>query len=143
LLARYHRQATPKKTHEGYGLLKNKLRRTVKTLAAMLRLAEGLDRSHAQMVAAVDVVPRGNAFLIRLRAAGDAELELWAAHRHAAPLEDVLRRSLRFEVSGRQKRRSHADQSHHAARVSGKTVRRGRHRRVGKDHAAGAAGKVA
>ena len=143
LLARYHRQATPKKTHEGYGLLKNKLRRTVKTLAAMLRLAEGLDRSHAQMVTTVDVVPRGNAFLIRLRAAGDAELELWAAHRHAAPLEHVLRRPLRFEVSGRQKRRPHADQSHHAARVPGKAVRRRGHRRLGKDHAAGAAGKVA
>jgi exopolyphosphatase / guanosine-5'-triphosphate,3'-diphosphate pyrophosphatase len=143
LLARYHRQATPKKTHEGYERLKGRLRRTVKTLAAMLRLAEGLDRSHAQVVTAVDVVPRGDAFLIRLRAAGDAELELWAAHRHAAPLEDVLRRSLRFEVSGRQKRRSHADQSHHAARVPGKTVRRGRHRRLRKDDAARAAGQVA
>src|SRR6185436_19084608 len=43
LLARYHRQATPKKTHEGYGPLKGELRRTVRTLAAMLRLAEGLD----------------------------------------------------------------------------------------------------
>jgi exopolyphosphatase/guanosine-5'-triphosphate,3'-diphosphate pyrophosphatase len=143
LLARYHRQATPKKTHEGFDRLKGRLRRTVKTLAAMLRLAEGLDRSHAQVVTAIDVVPRGDAFLIRLRAAGDAELELWAAHRHAAPLEDVLRRPLRFEVSGRQKRRSHADQSHHAARVPRKTVRRGRHRRLRKDDAAGAAGKVA
>ncbi len=143
LLARYHRQATPKKTHEGYGLLKGSLRRTVRTLAAMLRLAEGLDRSHAQVVTALDVVPHGNELRIRLRAAGDAELELWAAHRHAAALEQVLERPLRFEVSGRQKRRSHAHQSHHAARVSGKTVRRGRHRRVGKNHAARAAGKVA
>jgi len=105
LLARYHRQATPKKSHEGYGLLKGGLRKTVKTLAAMLRLAEGLDRSHAQVVTALDVVPHGNEYRIRLRAAGDAELELWAAHRHAGPLEDVLRRPLRFEVSGRQKRR--------------------------------------
>ena len=143
LLARYHRQATPKKTHEGYDRLKGRLRRIVRTLAAMLRLAEGLDRSHAQVVTAVDVVPRGDAFLIRLRVAGDAELELWAAHRHAAPLEDVLQRPLRFEVSGRQKRRSHADQSHHAARVPRKTVRRGRHRRIRKDDAAGAVGEVA
>ena len=70
----------------------------------MLRLAEGLDRSHAQVVTALDVVPRGDAYLIRLRAAGDAELELWAAHRHGEPLERVLRRPLRFEVSGRRKR---------------------------------------
>jgi exopolyphosphatase/guanosine-5'-triphosphate,3'-diphosphate pyrophosphatase len=149
LLARYHRQATPKKTHEGYGLLKGRLRKTVKTLAAMLRLAEGLDRSHGQVVTALDVVPRGNEYLIRLRASGDAELELWAANRHAAPLQDVLERPLRFDVSGRKKRRagkgrtSHAEQPHHVARVPGKAVRRGRHRRVGKDHPARAAGKVA
>ena len=152
LLARYHRQATPKKSHEGYGTLKGGLRRAVRTLAAMLRLAEGLDRSHAQVVTTLDVVPRGEAYLIRLRAGGDAELELWAAHRHGAPLEQVLRRPLRFEVSGRVKRRdrrekkersTHAEQPDHAARVPRKTLRRGRHRRVGKDHAARAAGKVA
>jgi exopolyphosphatase/guanosine-5'-triphosphate,3'-diphosphate pyrophosphatase len=143
LLARYHRQATPKKDHDGYGVLKGRLRRTVRTLAAMLRLAEGLDRSHAQVVTSLDVVPRGDEYLIRLKTGGDAELELWAAHRHAAPLEDVLRRPLRFEVSGRQKRRTHAHHPHDPARVSGKAVRRGRHRRVGKNDAARAAGKVA
>jgi exopolyphosphatase/guanosine-5'-triphosphate,3'-diphosphate pyrophosphatase len=145
LLARYHRQATPKKSHEGYGTLKGSLRRTVRTLAAMLRLAEGLDRSHAQIVAGLDVVPSGDAYRIRLRAAGDAELELWAAHRHGAELERVLNRPLRFEVSGRKKkeRRSHAEQSHHAARVSRKTVRRGRDRRLRKNDAADPAGQVA
>src|SRR6185369_4743130 len=115
LLARYHRQATPKKSHEGYGVLKGSLRRTVRTLAAMLRLAEGLDRSHSQVVTALDVVPRGNAYLIRLRAAGDAELELWAAHRHGEPLEQVLRRPLRFEVSGRRvNRRVKKERASHA-----------------------------
>jgi exopolyphosphatase / guanosine-5'-triphosphate,3'-diphosphate pyrophosphatase len=155
LLARYHRQAAPKKAHDGYGGLKGGVRKTVRTLAAMLRLAEGLDRSHAQVVTAVDVVPRGNAYLIRLRASGDAELELWAAHRHGAELERVLHRPLRFEVSGRptarqraaqakkKERGSHAEQSHHAARVPRKTVRRGGHRRVGKNDPARAAGKVA
>src|SRR5829696_1523554 len=145
LLARYHRQATPKKGHDGYATLKGPLRRTVRTLAAMLRLAEGLDRSHAQVVTALDVVPRGDAYLIRLKAAGDAELELWAAHRHGEPLERVLRRALRFEVSGRRRkgRSSHAEQPHDAARVPRKAVRRGRHRRIGKDDAARAAGKVA
>ena len=136
----------------GTATLKGPLRKTVRTLAAMLRLAEGLDRSHAQVVTALDVVPRGDAYLIRLRAAGDAELELWAAHRHGAELERVLQRPLRFEVSGRpavrkaakkKERASHAEQSHHAARVPRKAVRRGGNRRVGKNHPARAAGKVA
>jgi exopolyphosphatase/guanosine-5'-triphosphate,3'-diphosphate pyrophosphatase len=154
LLARYHRQATPKKSHEGYGPLKGEVRRAVRTLAAMLRLAEGLDRSHAQVVTAIDVVPKGNAYVIRLRAAGDAELELWAAYRHAAPLEQILERPLRFEVSGRpskaatrrrerKERASDAEHPDHAARVPRKALRRGRHRRLGKDDATGAAGKVA
>ena len=153
LLARYHRQATPKKAHEGYGALKGNLRRTVRTLAAMLRLAEGLDRSHAQVVTSLDVVPRGNAYLIRLRAAGDAELELWAAHRHGAALERVLHRPLRFDVSGRptarprtghkKERASDAEQPDHAARVPRKAVRRGGHRRLGQNDPARAAGKMA
>ena len=57
LVARYHRQATPKKSHEGYGDLNGALRRTVKALSAMVRLAEGLDRSHAQALAGIDLYP--------------------------------------------------------------------------------------
>ena len=59
LVARYHRQATPKKSHEGYGDLKGEQRRTVRTLSAMLRLAEGLDRSHAQASPAWTLLDRG------------------------------------------------------------------------------------
>src|ERR1051325_2712325 len=51
LVARYHRQATPKRKHDGFSDLKRRIRRTVRTLAAILRLAESLDRSHAQTVA--------------------------------------------------------------------------------------------
>ena len=145
LLARYHRQATPKKSHEGYADLPGTQRGTVKALSAMVRLAEGLDRSHAQALSGLDIFPRGDDYLVRLRAEGDAELELWAAHRHVAPLEKVLGKPIRFEVAGSdyKERSTHAEQSDHAARVPGKAVRGRRHRRVGKDDAAGAAGKVA
>jgi exopolyphosphatase/guanosine-5'-triphosphate,3'-diphosphate pyrophosphatase len=145
LLARYHRQATPKKSHEGYGDLPGSLRRTVRTLSAIIRLAEGLDRSHAQALAGLDLYPRGDDYLARLRATGDAELEIWAAHRHVAPLEKVLGKPIRFEVAGSnyKERAAHAEQPDHAARVSGKTLRGRRHRRVGKNDAAGASGEVA
>jgi exopolyphosphatase / guanosine-5'-triphosphate,3'-diphosphate pyrophosphatase len=145
LIARYHRQGTPKKTHGGYGDLKGGKRRAVKALSAMVRLAEGLDRSHSQALAGIDLYPRADDYLVRLRTAGDAELEVWAAHRHVAPLERVLGKPIRFEVAiGDHKEPfANAQQPDHAARVPGKAVRGGRHRRVGKDHAAGAAGKVA
>ena len=102
LIARYHRQATPKKSHDGYGDLRGSLRRTVRVLSAMVRLAEGLDRSHAQALSGLDIYPRADDYLVRLRTTGDAELELWAAHRHVAPLEDILGKPLRFEVSDGQ-----------------------------------------
>jgi exopolyphosphatase/guanosine-5'-triphosphate,3'-diphosphate pyrophosphatase len=141
LVARYHRQATPKKSHEGYADLGGQLRRTVRTLAAIVRLAEGLDRSHAQTIAGVDLYPRGDDYLARLRAAGDAELELWAAHRHVAPLEEVLGRPIRFEVAGTdyKERAANAQQPDDDARVSRQAVRGRRHRRVRKDDATGAA----
>ena len=145
LIARYHRQATPKKSHEGYGDLPGSVRRAVKALAAMVRLAEGLDRSHAQALDGIDLYPRGDDYLARLRATGDAELELWAAHRHVAPLEELLGKPIRFEVAGAdyKERQNHVEQSHHASRVPGKAVRRRRHRRIREDDATGASGKVA
>jgi exopolyphosphatase/guanosine-5'-triphosphate,3'-diphosphate pyrophosphatase len=155
LVARYHRQTPPKKSHEGYGDLPGSLRRTVRALSAMVRLAEGLDRSHAQALAGIDLYPRGVDYLARLRTSGDAELELWAAHRHVAPLEKLLGKPVRFEVAGSDRKdrgpsgngaastSSHAEQPDHAARVPRKAVRGRRHRRVRQDDATGTAGKVA
>ncbi len=37
--------------------------------------------------------------LLQLRTSGDAELEVWAAARHAAPFERMLGKPLRVEVS--------------------------------------------
>jgi exopolyphosphatase/guanosine-5'-triphosphate,3'-diphosphate pyrophosphatase len=135
LVARYHRQATPKKSHEGYGDLNGALRGTVRVLSAIVRLAEGLDRSHAQAVAGIDLFPRGDDYLARLRASGDAELELWAAHRHVAPLERELELPIRFEVAGTdyKDQPSHAEPPDRATRVPGKAVRGRRHRRVRED----------
>lgn len=99
LAARYHRRAQPKRSHEGYRRLPGGLRRTVRTLAAMLRVAESLDRSHQQSVASLEVAPGSQDYLLRLEPDGDAELEVWAARRNARPLTNVLRRIVRFEVA--------------------------------------------
>src|SRR5207249_3281562 len=48
LIARYHRQTPPKRKHDGFGDLRRPMRRKVRALAAILRVAESLDRSHAQ-----------------------------------------------------------------------------------------------
>jgi exopolyphosphatase/guanosine-5'-triphosphate,3'-diphosphate pyrophosphatase len=145
LIARYHRQAEPKRSHEGYGALDPGLRRIVKRLGAMVRLAEGLDRSHSQAISRVDLYPRQSDYLARLRAQGDAELELWAAHRHVEPLERILGKTIRFELTDRdiEDDSPNAEQTDNAARVPGKAVRRRRHRRLGQDDTARPAGEVA
>jgi hypothetical protein len=48
----------------------------------------------------VIVSPVDDAYFIRLGAHGDTELEVWAAQRHVAPLEQVLGRPVRFELLG-------------------------------------------
>ena len=99
LVTRYHRRGIPKRSHDGFCDLSSELRRTVRTLSATLRVAEGLDRSHQQSVAALEIVAGGQDLLLRIKPAGDTELELWAAQRSVAPLERVLRRIVRFEVT--------------------------------------------
>jgi exopolyphosphatase/guanosine-5'-triphosphate,3'-diphosphate pyrophosphatase len=101
LVARYHRQATPKKSHEGFERLNGRLRRTVRILGALVRLAEGLDRSHTQVIRGITIVKRlKDSLTLRLKTVGDTELELWAASRHAAPLAAELGMDIMFEASG-------------------------------------------
>jgi exopolyphosphatase/guanosine-5'-triphosphate,3'-diphosphate pyrophosphatase len=105
LVARYHRQATPRKGHRDFGRLSPSRRRIVAMLGAMLRLAEGLDRSHTQVIGTVEVVEQADGLLVRLRTGEDAELELWAAQRHAAPLAALLERPVRIEAAAARGRR--------------------------------------
>jgi len=106
LVARYHRQAVPRKSHEGYGSLSRPRRRAVKWLSAMVRLAEGLDRSHGQVVRDLRLRTTKNGVRIRLRVKSESELEQWAADRHATPLARMLEAPVRFEtVKARSARR--------------------------------------
>lgn len=107
LVARYHRQGTPRKSHDGFRDLDRKRRKTVKFLAALVRLAEGLERSHTQVVSGVRVVPLARhdaGVTIRVRVTGDAELEQWAAARHVTPLAEWLRRPVTFQVGAARAR---------------------------------------
>jgi exopolyphosphatase / guanosine-5'-triphosphate,3'-diphosphate pyrophosphatase len=144
LVARYHRQAAPRRRHAEFGALKRKRRRAVRTLAAILRLAEGLDRSHSQPIAGLELHDRGEDALLQLRTAGDAELELWAAGRHAAPFERLIGKPVQVAGSpNATSGHSNAEQPHETTRLPGETHRRRGHRRVGQDDAVGVAREVA
>jgi exopolyphosphatase/guanosine-5'-triphosphate,3'-diphosphate pyrophosphatase len=138
LVSRYHRRAAPKRQHDGFGNLPRKRRQVVRTLAAILRLAESLDRSHSQTITGIELHDRGADALLQVRTSGDAELELWAASRHAAAFERLLGKPLHVEVS----RQAHVEHPDDASRLPGKTLRRRGDRRIGQDHTAGTAGQV-
>jgi exopolyphosphatase/guanosine-5'-triphosphate,3'-diphosphate pyrophosphatase len=97
LVARYHRRATPKDEHDGYQDLSGTAQRTVTILSAFLRLAETLDRSRHGVIRGLEARMRLSQLQIKVRATGDAELELWAAHRQAGALEAALGIKVRIE----------------------------------------------
>ena len=99
LVARYHRRGTPKRSHPQYAQLPATLRRTVRTLASILRVAESLDRSHGQPVSGLEVHDRGEDVVIQLHSGGDAELEVWATARHLEPFEQVVGKPVRLEMA--------------------------------------------
>lgn len=81
LIARYHRRGRPKKDHDGFADLSPALRRAVRLLAAILRVAETLDRSRNGVVGEVTIKDRGADLRLQIEAVGDAELEVWASLR--------------------------------------------------------------
>jgi exopolyphosphatase/guanosine-5'-triphosphate,3'-diphosphate pyrophosphatase len=99
-VARYHGKARPRKRDEGFARLRKPARRTVRWLSALLRIAEGLDRSHYQLIGGLRVQRRGRTVSIVLRAVRDAQLELWAARRRVSPLEKLLDAEVRIVVGG-------------------------------------------
>ena len=127
LIARYHRQTPPNRRHEEFAEIRRRRRRTIRALAAILRLAESLDRSHAQTISRLELLDRGEDSLLRVDTTGDAELELWAAGRQAKPFERLIGKPLCFEVH----EHAYAEQPRHAARLSGQALRRRGDRRLG------------
>ena len=99
LVARYHRRGTPKRSHDEYAQLPSTHRSTVRALASILRVAESLDRSHAQPISGLEVHDRGEDMVITLHAAGDAELELWATARYLAPFEELVKKPVRLQMA--------------------------------------------
>ncbi len=89
-VARYHNKARPRKRDRDFDLLDRRTQRTVRWLAALLRIAEGLDRSHDRLVEAVSVVKNSRGIEIRVDAQDEAQLEIWAARRRVDMLRKLL-----------------------------------------------------
>ena len=91
-VARYHRGAEPKKKHVNYGGLEKSMRATIKRLAAILRVADGFDRGHADAVAEIRVRWLDRALRLTAvpqRQGANLRLEIWGASRKSRLLSEV------------------------------------------------------
>jgi exopolyphosphatase/guanosine-5'-triphosphate,3'-diphosphate pyrophosphatase len=77
-LARYHRKAMPDPDHECYAELPEKAKDRVRSLAAILRVADALDHDHKQKVISVKVKARDSKLRMKVRARGDVTLDEWS-----------------------------------------------------------------
>jgi exopolyphosphatase/guanosine-5'-triphosphate,3'-diphosphate pyrophosphatase len=95
LVARYHRHSPPKPTHEGYNDLSRENRMRVCKMAAILRVADALDRPHAQRVRDITTRITDNKLLIGLGDVADAAIERLAL----ADKGDLFQHIFGLEVS--------------------------------------------
>jgi exopolyphosphatase/guanosine-5'-triphosphate,3'-diphosphate pyrophosphatase len=78
-LCRYHRKSPPKSGHESFQSLDAKEQDAVNLLVPLLRLADGLDRSHEQRVDGIETHIDNHSIRLRLVSNRGTELEQWAA----------------------------------------------------------------
>jgi exopolyphosphatase/guanosine-5'-triphosphate,3'-diphosphate pyrophosphatase len=101
-IARYHRKSAPKPSHPEFAALDPSEQRLVRDLAALLRVAIGLDRSHDRRVQHVSVERRRGRVVVHVGAepGRDVELELFAARERTGLLAEVLGMPVEVRASG-------------------------------------------
>jgi exopolyphosphatase/guanosine-5'-triphosphate,3'-diphosphate pyrophosphatase len=95
-VARYHRRSTPKLSHDNFARLSPPERGTVRRLSAILRLADGLDRTHTQAVKQLRVSWRDDRLIVGLQADVKPEVDLWSAQEKSKFFEKVFGVKLKF-----------------------------------------------
>jgi exopolyphosphatase / guanosine-5'-triphosphate,3'-diphosphate pyrophosphatase len=93
-VARYHRGAPPKRKHGNFGPLDRALRRRIRRLAAILRIADGLDRGHTGAVKTLRIrwLRRGVRITpVPSDSRASLRLECWGAHRKSALLAKITK----------------------------------------------------
>ena len=90
LVARYHRRASPKPTHPGYALLDRESRVIVSKLAAILRVADALERSHSQRISEIRCKREPGRLVITVPKVDDLSLEQLALMQKGSLFEETF-----------------------------------------------------
>lgn len=99
-VARYHRKGIPKKRHENLAGLNRAERQRVMVLAAILRVAEGLDRSHLGLIHDIrlEMTRRPRSCLLTVLSDSDCQLEVWGVQHSRDLFEYVFNLPLNVRV---------------------------------------------
>jgi len=98
LLARYHRRSEPKLGHPEFAALSTADREAMRRLAAMLRVADALDREHVERVASLGCRVDRDAVALEVETRGTLTLEEWALRSKGALFEAVFGRPVRVDA---------------------------------------------
>lgn len=100
-IARYHRKSFPKKKHLNFNKLNKEKKNTVKILAGILRIAEGIDRRQLKVVKNIKVAHSNKDISITLIPNSKdifPDIELWGANRRKSLLEEIFNIDINFSV---------------------------------------------
>lgn len=93
-IVRYHRKALPQLRHRGFRKLAADNRKPVQVLAGLLRVADGLDVSHASVVKTLSCCITRTRIAALCRVVGPADAERAAATKKGRLVENVFHRKL-------------------------------------------------
>ncbi len=99
LIARYHRKAVPKTSHKYFCDLKESQQRVICSLASILRVADGLDRSHMNLINDLHCTFDDDKIIIKLFANGIAESEISSANKKSDLMRQLFNREVIFEIA--------------------------------------------
>jgi exopolyphosphatase/guanosine-5'-triphosphate,3'-diphosphate pyrophosphatase len=100
-IARYHRKSKPKPTHDAYASLPARAKRVVNVGAALLRIADSLDRTHTGVVSGVKLRVEKRRVRATVQSRGDSEIELWTARKKMDLFTEAFDRTISFEAEKR------------------------------------------
>ena len=96
-IARYHRKSPPTDDHESFAALGKRAKKVVRVGTALLRIADGLDRSHVQVVSGLRAKIGRHSIDVLVKCRGDAELEVWGARKKMGLFSELFERTMTFE----------------------------------------------
>ncbi|MCO5381748.1 MAG: Ppx/GppA family phosphatase [Methanosarcina barkeri] len=98
-LAYFHRKNTPKKKHPNLVGLNKEAVKSIRVLSALLRIAEGLDRSHNGIVSHVRFyIASTDSLVLEMHAQRECQLEIWEVEKQKKYFKKIFGYSLQSKL---------------------------------------------